>query len=202
MITFDVEKFYIDHKSEELYSITFCNLKMELRFTLTYKELVHVLFHDINVYYNDLSRFIQFNKTYISYMIICGNNAENYEIKIRFDEFKFFLKKLLSLNVSEDRIDCTEDFLKAMDLAKPRINVSYYKCQNLIEENTQINNYVQNVISIANNRSMGQDDLLDVTFFLENNKKDIYFSIMRKNALVLNGGIIYDERNNSYGMHT
>ena len=36
----------------------------------------------------------------------------------------------------------------------------------------QINNYVQNVISIANNRSMGQDDLLDVTFSLENNKKE------------------------------
>lgn len=200
-----INHFKISTLSERTIKFIFDYEETSISFILTKNEILSILLDLVRPFYDDSSFLIQFNRKNIRLLEVY-NNYEEYIIDINFEESSKILQYALSKINSSETIDLTREFKIAEQKSLPVINVKMTDefTELLLQQsdNERFNAYIERVKNIAKNRSNGWGDPVNVGFCTELNGRDAYFSIQKKDELIMNGGIIYDENSKEYGMHT
>lgn len=201
----NINSFKIISTYENAIKFNFDYKETSIFFILTKNEILSILINLIHPFYDDSSFLIQFNCKNIKLLEVY-NNYKEYIIDINFEEFSKILQYALSKMNSDETIDLTREFKIAEQKSLPVINVKMTDefAELLLQQsdNERFNAYIERVKNIAKNRSNGWGDPVDVGFCTELNDRDVYFSIQKKDKLIMNGGIIYDKNSKEYGMHT
>lgn len=170
-------------------------------FYLNVFEIIDILHNiDFSPYYDDLCYLIQFRASHIHIMDISDNTLKRYEINFRLVDLKPFLDTFIKDKSNE--LDLTEQYFESIKKAVPLVNEEISQEAQEIVNLEGITPYIDRVRNLAKQRSNGQDDPVKLSF-MKDGSKNLYFAIMRNNSsLLMNGGIIYDERTCDWSIHT
>jgi hypothetical protein len=132
-------------------------------------------------------------------------NLEDYKrrlwIPFRDTELRIELKKALALETDVE-MDLFEAYKNSLEQSKPNVYETIVDNALEITQLEGITPFLDHVRQIAQNSSKGQDDPVTLSFMKDYGAKDLYWVIARNNNRIMNGGIIYDDNRNTWGIHT
>ena len=163
-------------------------------------EIEHILNEkQFSPFYVDGMHLLQFTGS--SIRIIDLGESKHTEQYLPFRTKEFFEQLELALKLEEnDKLDLMPAYLKSLEMAKPDIEIVFEETKNL----PGIEGFIARVITIGGNCSNGADDRVSVRFYKDSAPKSLYWEVYHygKKRCVYNGGIIWHESQESWGIHT
>ena len=169
-------------------------------FYLLPSEMKHILNNPgFWPYFADCYSLLQVTETALHF----ANVESPDHIYIHFRDKELFpeFTKVLDYPINQE-LDLMPAYLDSIKKAQPNVHETITDQAMEITKLEGIKYYMDRVRDIANNRSAGVDDPIQLTFFDDFAPKSLYWTITREDKLCMNGGIIWHEHSNEWGIHT
>lgn len=198
-----INRFEVSKTSNDNYKFTyaFSDEDYSHNFYLSEPEVKDILYHkDFRPFYADCSTLVQFTGRTFRIINLNDTPKETY-IHFREEELFPFLREALNMP-PETMMDMFKPYQDSLERAIPKVNETITDDAKEICELEGISFYLDRVRQIAKNSSKGCDDPVELTFMHDRAPKDLYWVISRNNNRIMNGGIIYDNSRETWGIHT
>ena len=169
-------------------------------FYFTAKEFEHLVENkDFWPFYNDGYNLCQNMGTHLRFIRI-EREIKDLWLPFRSTELIPVLKEALKVE-AEVKIDLLPAFIDSKEKAKPIVHETIMNDALPITLLEGIQPYLDRVREVAKNSSKGQDDPVKLTWFSDSCPKSLYFTIFPGRG-IREGGVIFHEHSNSWGIHT